>query len=77
MWDSRHALISSRCSWCSRIWTGRTWEPDRRQQGRETYANGICLDCTAAHFPAKVDRARLNVERFAMQAKGEGPWARS
>ena len=68
MWNARHALISSRCSWCSQVWTGQDWVPERRSPGRETYANGICLDCAGEHFPSVRERKRLNVECFKMRA---------
>jgi hypothetical protein len=67
MWNSRHALISSKCSWCNRIWTGEDWVAERRPPSREIYANGICIECAAVHFTESQARTHLNVERFRMR----------
>ena len=69
MWNSRHAFISSKCSWCNRIWTGKDWEPERRPPGRETYANGICAECALEHFAGSQARNPLHVERFTMRSE--------
>ena len=70
MWNLRHALISSRCSWCNRIWTGKVWTAERRSPGREIYANGICLECANQHFAGPQARTHLNVQRFPMRPLG-------
>jgi hypothetical protein len=50
------------------VWTGQDWVPERRFPGRETYANGICPECTVKHFVGSSDRKRLNVQLFRMGA---------
>jgi len=67
MWNQRHALIASRCSWCDCIWTGKAWMPERRSPGREIYANGICVACANLHFAGSQSRNQMNVERFRMR----------
>jgi len=69
MWNSRHAFISSRCAWCARVWTGQEWVEERRPQGRETYSQGICVECTSLHFAETGDRKRLNVEQHKMRPR--------
>ncbi len=68
MWNARHALISSRCSWCTRVWNGKAWVPDRRPPGGEIYAHGICPDCASTHFAETHERGQMNVVRFRMKA---------
>ena len=67
MWNARHALISSRCAWCNRIWTGEGWLGERRQGSQEIHSHGICEACKAEHFPSPEDEAHLNVQRFRMR----------
>ena len=67
MWNHRHALISSKCSWCNCVWTGTAWILERRAPGREIYANGICPECANLHFAASQARIHMNVERFQMR----------
>ena len=66
MWNARHALIASRCSWCSQVWTGKDWILERRPPGVETYSHGICAACAALHFAGGRDQTHLAVERFQM-----------
>ncbi len=66
MRNSRHALISSRCDWCHRIWTGKEWLSERRPEGRETYDHGICNECMSIHFAGSTHGDRLSAVRFRM-----------
>jgi hypothetical protein len=67
MWNARRDLISSHCSWCDRIWTGKEWLEERRPRGRVIYAHGICEACASEHFAGAQDRTQLNVQRFRMR----------
>lgn len=45
MKNQRRYFTSYRCNWCSRVWTGGQWLPERRQAKGELYTHGLCDDC--------------------------------
>ena len=64
MRNVRHALLSGRCDWCRRIWTGKEWVPERRPEGREIYNHGICRECLGVHFPSSPLQEAAHAARF-------------
>jgi hypothetical protein len=62
--NKRVALISGRCDWCRRIWTGTEWLLERRPEGRETYRRGICNECMAIHFAGSQEKDRKQTIYF-------------
>ena len=66
MRNARHALLSSRCDWCRRIWTGKEWLSERRPEGREIYNHGICNECMAIHFTGSWDKEQMKTMRVRL-----------
>jgi len=64
MQQIRHNLLSDRCAWCNRIWTGKNWMAERRRLGREKYSHGICKDCAEIHFSENQSQGRSNLVCF-------------
>lgn len=61
MRNLRRDLISSRCAWCNRIWTGKQWVNERRPEERVLYTFGICKNCVVINFAGKPEEARLRL----------------